>query len=86
MSDLTTEVYTRPGCRSCVQVKSYFDREAVKYEEKQLTEEIAVMAKTLGFMEAPVIITKIEDPSAVHVHTGYNEEILHAIVDLHTYH
>lgn len=84
MPEVTTTIYTRPACGNCNRVKGFFDKHDVEYTELQLTEEMAEVAKTLGFREAPLVLTEVPDPLAVHAHAGYNEEILTAIVHLHT--
>lgn len=56
-------VYTKPDCVQCVRTYALMDREGIPYETVDLTQDPMAMAavKELGYMQAPVVVTKDDD-------------------------
>lgn len=54
-----TTVYTKPACVQCDMTKRYMDKNGIKYDTVDITEnpEALQMILDLGFKSAPVVIS-----------------------------
>lgn len=48
-------VYTLPECISCDLTKRAFDRRGVEYTETPLTDELAALFRSRGYLSAPIV-------------------------------
>ena len=55
----TITVYSKPDCPQCVQTKRILEREGHVFNEVDVTEDAAALArvKELGYLQAPVVET-----------------------------
>ncbi len=79
---MTVEVFSKSGCVACRQSMKTLDRLGVPYAHKNIEEDEAAYnkVKSLGFMQAPVIIVTDEAGRVVNSFSGYQPEKLEALV------
>lgn len=60
---MTVTVYSKKNCVACNQTYKAFDRKGVNYNVIDITadEEAYAKVKSLGYMQAPVVIVSKED-------------------------
>ena len=56
---MSITVYTKPSCVQCNATYRALDAKGIEYEIRDLSEDVTALeqVKTLGYMQAPVIIT-----------------------------
>jgi glutaredoxin-like protein NrdH len=67
----TITIYSRPGCQPCKQIKAWWTRKGVPFQEVNVEESPADLAaiKYLGYERVPVIVVSNGDPET-DIHWG----------------
>lgn len=58
---MQVEVYSKPNCGQCMATKKWLSRDAVKFTELDMTEQVVAYGKSIGAMSAPIVIVRNDE-------------------------
>lgn len=75
---MTVELLSKPSCVQCVQTSKTLDRTSVTYSKRDVTtDETALeLAKSLGYLAAPVVVVRDADNNIVDSWSGFQPDRL----------
>lgn len=73
---MTTTVYSKPACVQCTSTYRVLDKHGIDYQTVDMSQDADALEtmKSLGFMQAPVIVNRDADGNIVSKWSGFNPD------------
>jgi glutaredoxin-like protein NrdH len=79
---VTVTVYTKPNCQPCRATKRYLRERGIPFEEASIEEPgNLAAAKSLGFMEAPVVVFAPDGAGSEQSWSGFRPDMLGIVAE-----
>lgn len=78
---MSTTVYSKPACVQCNSTYRAMDKKGITYQTVDMSqdEEALEVMKSLGFMQAPVVVNRDADGNIVSSWSGFDPEKIDAL-------
>ena len=73
---MTTTVYSKPACVQCMSTYRAMDKKGIAYDTVDMSKDEGALEvmKSLGFMQAPVIVNRDDEGNIISSWSGFDPE------------